>query len=521
MGRRRIVVADVKEILVHWDCGAGVSAIARTLDYSRPTVRKYIAAAQRVGLVRGSRRHSEAEWEQLAQAVLVLVAQQRPMGAVTSDVAAFHAYLAEHVSTVHLSVLHQRLCDEHGLQASWGTFYRYCQRQWPARMQRSPRVTVRLDDPPPGTEAQVDFFYVARWFDPDTQRMRRLHAFLMTLSASRHQFLYPVLAEDSATWLDAHVAAFAFFGGVPQRLVPDNLTAGIIKADRYDPRLHRAYGELTRYYGCLVDPARVAHPQDKPRVERNVTYARDSFFRGRQFATLAQMRDAARHWAVDVAGQRVHGTTRQQPLVAFREHEQAALLPLPPAPWQAVQWTAARVHADCHLQVARVRYSVPYAYVGQHLDVRVSNHTVEIYTGATLVATHLRATHGRVTCVDHYPPGAQAYLRATPDVCRQRAAAIGPATAEVVDTLLALPLRSRLREAQAVVRLVDTYAERVEVACARARDAGDGRYRTVHGILTRRLDLVTLDVPPVLQPAGAFLRGPAAFVDATQEVPRW
>lgn len=157
MGRRRIDVADVKEILVQWDGGAGVSAIARTLDYSRPTVRKYITAAARVGLVRGSRRRSELAWERLAQAVIVQVAHQRPVGAVTADVAAFHAYLAEQVGTVRLSVLHQRLRDEHGLEASWGTFYRYVRRHWPERMQRAPRVTVRLDDPPPGTEAQVDF----------------------------------------------------------------------------------------------------------------------------------------------------------------------------------------------------------------------------------------------------------------------------------------------------------------------------------------------------------------------------
>jgi hypothetical protein len=109
MGRRRIDVADVKEILVRWDRGAGVSAIARTLEYSRPMVRKYIAAAQR-----------------------------HPVGAVTTDVAAFHAYLAQHVGTVRLSVFHQRLRDEHGLAASWGTFYRYVRRQWPERMQRAP-----------------------------------------------------------------------------------------------------------------------------------------------------------------------------------------------------------------------------------------------------------------------------------------------------------------------------------------------------------------------------------------------
>src|SRR5437762_2642826 len=85
------------------------------------------------------------------------------------------------------------------------------------------RPTVRLDDPPPGDEAQVDFFYVGRWSDPELERTRKLYAFLMTLSHSRHAFLYPCLAEDSTAWLGGHVAAFSFFGGTPRRLVPDNL----------------------------------------------------------------------------------------------------------------------------------------------------------------------------------------------------------------------------------------------------------------------------------------------------------
>lgn len=263
MARRRIGVADVKEILVQWDAGLGVSAIARALGYSRPTVRKYVYVADRLGLVRGDRRRGEVAWEELARAVVAHVAQRRPLGAVATDVAAFADYLAERVGTVRLTVLHQRLRDAHGLAASYPTFYRYCRSQWPERMRSAPRATVRLDDPPAGDEAQVDFFYAGRWFDPEAGRTRRLYAFLMTLSHSRHAFLYPVVAEDAASWLDGHVAAFAFFGAAPRRLVPDNLSAGIRKADRYDPRLNRAYGELTRYYGCLVDPSRVGRPTDK------------------------------------------------------------------------------------------------------------------------------------------------------------------------------------------------------------------------------------------------------------------
>ena len=341
----------------------------------------------------------------------------------------------------------------------------------------------------------------------------------MTLSYSRHQFLYPVLAEDLSAWLDAHVAAFTFFGGAPKRLVPDNLTAGIRKADRYDPRCTRAYGELTRYYGCLVDPSRVAHPQDNPRVERGVSYARESFFRGRQFTSLAEMRAAAVRWSCDVAGQRIHGTTGRQPLVVFEQEEQQALLPLPPQPWQQVDWTTARVHADCHLQAQGVRYAVPYQYVGQHLEVRLARQTVEIYLGTTLVAAHLRAAHGRVTRLEHYPASAQAYLRATPAACHQAAAAIGPATTRLIQTLLDLPVRYRLREAQAILRLADTFAaDRLEGACQQALAAGDGRYRTVRGMLERGLDRVLEEAPPRAPFVGAFLRGPAAFGGAGQEV---
>ena len=207
-------------------------------------------------------------------------------------------------------------------------------------------------------------------------------------------------------------------------------------------------------------------------------------------------------------------------MVTFQQVEQAALLPLPPHPWQPVRWTTALVHADCHLQVAHVRYSVPYTYVGQRLEVRVSQQTVEIYTGATLVATHLRATQGRVTRLEHYPAAAQAYLRATPDVCRAAAAAIGPATAEVVEQVLALPVRYRLREAQAIVRLSDRFATRVEEACQVALAVGDGRYRTVRGVLERGT-LLELAVPTATSPVGAFLRGPAAFDVAVQEERSW
>lgn len=512
MARRRMRVADVKEILVAWDAGETVSAIARRLGYTRPTVRKYVYAAARLGLERGAERRDEADWEEVTAAAMARVAAHRDPGAAAQEVSHYHEYLAERVGTMHLSVLYQRLRTEQGLAASWGTFYRYVAAHWPGRLARRPRPTIRLADPPPGQEAQVDFFYAGLWADPVAGRRRRLYAFLMTLAHSRHQFLYPVLAEDSTAWLDGHVAAFTFFGGTPRRVVLDNLTAGITTPDRYDPRLNRAYGELSRYYGFLVDPARVARPTDKPKVERGVQYARESFFRGREYRTLADWQAAAVAWCREVAGQRLHGSTGERPLAAFAAREQAALQPLPARPWERAQWTSAVVQADCHLRAGGAWYSVPASYVRRQLDVRLGERLVEIYDGARLVSTHPRLERGRSTRQEHYPLAGRLFLSQNPAACLHRAQELGPATSAVVAALLTEPTLTRLREAQALLRLTDRYpAARVEQACARALAAEDGRFRTVRAILANDLDRTAAEEVAAPTATGAFLRGPAAF----------
>jgi transposase len=506
-------VADIKEILVQWDAGAGVSAIAQSLGYSRPTVRKYVRAAEKAGMARGEGRRRESGWEQLARMVVEQVAAIREPGSASKGVARFHAHLAERVNEVRIAVLYQRLRDEQGLEASWGTFYRYVRRHWPEAGRAATPATVRLPDPPPGEEAQVDFFYVGRWKGREAERERRLYAFLMTLGHSRHEFLYPVLGEDSRAFLEGHSAAFRFFGGAPRRLVPDNLSAGIVRPDLYDPRSNRAYGELARHFGCLIDPSRVRRPTDKPKVERNVAYARESFFRGRDFSSLQQMRTQAQDWCLEVAGRRVHGTTGERPLEAFLAREKPALLALPPAPWELAIWTTARVHPDCHLQAGGARYSVPHRLVGKRLDVRLGETMVTIYDGATLVTSHVRRERGRSTRIDHYPDSAQAFLRHTPQVCLESAQAMGPAIYQLIRERLEVHALHNLREAQAILRLAQRYDQgRLERACERALAAGDGRYRTVRGILEHDLDRVDAEEQPQPVAAGAFLRGPEAFI---------
>jgi hypothetical protein len=149
MARRRMGMTDILEILVAWAAGEGITAITRRLGYSRPTVRKYVVAAQALGLRRGGQRRDEAGWGQLAEAVIAHVAKQRAPGAASAAVAAHHAYLAARVGTLPVAVLHQRFQAERAA-VSWGTFYRYVARHWPERCQPPAAATIRRDDPPPG-----------------------------------------------------------------------------------------------------------------------------------------------------------------------------------------------------------------------------------------------------------------------------------------------------------------------------------------------------------------------------------
>lgn len=258
-------------------------------------------------------------------------------------------------------------------------------------------------------------------------------------------------------------------------------------------------------------------PTDKPRVERNVAYARESFFRGRTCASVAAWREAAAVWCGDIAGQRVHGTTGEQPLASFLAREQAALQPLPARPWERAEWLEARVQNDCHVRAGGAWYSVPATAIRHQVAVRLSARLVEIYDGTHLLATPVRIARGRSTRTEHYPLAGRLFLTQNPAACRQQAQDIGLATAALVADLLAETSLTRLREAQAVLRLTDRYpAVRVEQACARAMAVEDGHVRTVRTILDHDLDQVPLDVPAAPVLAGAFLRGAQAFVAGEQ-----
>ena len=516
MARRTFDVIDVTEILVHWHAGRSLNEMSDSLGVDRKTIRKYVAPAVAAGIAPGGPAKSEGEWQDLVREWFPGLSDSRLRQVTWPAIGEHHEYIVEQLKAgVRMSTIHQRLRDERGLAASVASFRRYVAACVPEEARRS-QVTVWNPRPSEaGEQAQIDYGILGRWLDPVTGKMRTVWAFVMVLACSRHMFVRPVVKMDQRAWTECHVEAFAFFGGVPARLVPDNLKTGVDKPDLYDPKINRSYAELAEHYGCLIDPARAVKPRDKPQVERPMPYVRDSFWRGREFASLEAMQAGAVRWSAEVAGRRAcRPLEGAAPAAVFDAVEREAMRPLPAEPFVLASWARAKVGPDIHAQVNRVLYSVPWRHLGKTADVRITASMVQFFIGGELVKTHPRKMRGKQTDFADYPPEKIAFHMRTPQWCRRQAAGIGPSCEYLIGELLTDNALYRLRAAQGVIGLAGKHdPSRLEAACAKAIAAGDPSYRTVRGILAAGAERDQLPAAAGDGGAAAFLRGPASFAN--------
>jgi hypothetical protein len=291
--------------------------------------------------------------------------------------------------------------------------------------------------------------------------------------------------------------------------VLDNLKDGVLKPDLYDPKFNRGYEELAHHYNILIDPARVGKAKDKPRIERIIPYIRDSFWAGRTFTSLEEINRDLLQWCLKVAGLRIHGTTRQQPLEFFKAVEQAALQPLPPEPFQIASWVKAKVGRDCYFYAGGGGYTAPFQYAGKEIMVRLTPRLVQAYHGYELIKTHVRVGKWqRSTDWDDFPPEKAAFFRQTPDWCRHKASMLGEEVERTVAALLEDHALYHLRQVHGIIRLGEKYGkDRLNAACSRANFFGDPSYRTIKNILEKGLEQ-GIPLGAFRVKAGAFLRGP-------------
>jgi len=471
----------LRDLINRLRAGESERRIARDMDISRTTVRKYHDLAEPRGYLRPDQTLPD---DATLRAAFGPEPQPRP---VTSTVEPYQDMVQRLIDQgVEMTAIFQRLRENHGYTGSYSAIRRYVHRVNP----HTPEAIVRVHTAP-GEELQVDFGSVGPLYDPLQGCRRPAYVFVATLCYSRHQYAELVFDQKTPTWIALHRRAFDSFGGVPQRVVPDNLKPAVLQALVHDPVLGEAYRRMGLHYGFLISPTEPGRPQHKGKVENGVHYVQRNFMAGQEFVDSLVANQHLKVWITDVAGTRVHGTTHQAPLKLFNEYERTALLPLPIEPFTLCEVKPVKVHPDCHVTIAGSFYSVPYRSIGQTLEAYLSEHVVELYQGTTLIATHVRCTEPGQwrTRLDDYPPDKAQYLIRTPNYCRQIAANIGPSTVQVVETLLGERPLDRLRAVQGILRLEETVGrQRLEAACVRAIYYGDVRYRRIRDILNAALD---------------------------------
>ncbi len=512
MARRSFDVFDLIELLTHWHAGRSQRQLADSLGIDRKTIAKYLAPAIAESLTPGGEPIGEAGWAAHVARWFPEVADPGLRATTWPEIEVHRDQIRGWLKAdVSAATVAQRLRDDHAVLASESSVRRWISANLSEEATWE-KVTVPRGAVPAGSEAQIDYGKLGMWLDPFSGRRVTVWAFVMVLAYSRHIFVQPVLKMDQSSWCASHVAAFEFFGGVPARLVPDNLKTGVTRPDLYDPKINKAYAELATHYGCLIDPARAGKPKDKPRVERPMQYVRDSFWRGREFTSLEQMQAAAQIWCREVAGARKsRAIDGQEPGLLFATVEQQALTPLPQNTFQLAVWSTGKVGTDCHVKVGKALYSVPWRLMGQQVHARTCGDIVQIVHGGDVVATHVTHHRARATDFEHYPPEKIAFTMRNPTWWRRVAAEVGPACTQVIAEFMEINAIHRLRSAQGVLALRKTVGDqRLEAACARAITAGDPSYRTIKGILAAGTEH---DDPtqPAAPHAPAHLRGPQAF----------
>lgn len=509
----RLNVNYLRDLIHRARSGESDRRIAQDLGISRTTVRKYREWAEGQGYLQASTPLPD----DATLAAALGRAPQPPRAA--SSVEPYREIVQRLLDQgVEMVAIFQRLQDDHGYTGSYSSVRRYVRKLCPA----APEAVVRVHTAP-GEEVQVDFGSVGQLYDPVSGRLRRAYVFVATLCYSRHQYAELVFDQKVPTWIALHRRAFESWGGTPRRIVPDNLKAAVAKVLVHDPVLGEAYRRMAQHYGFLISPTRSHTPRHKGKVENGVRYVKRNFMAGREFLDILSANQRLKTWVRERAGTRKHGTTHQAPLYLFHTHEQAALLTLPDEPFTLREIKLVKVHPDCHVSIDKSYYSVPHTYVGQTLDAHVSERIVALYRGQDLVATHLRSLEPGAWCtrLEHYPEHKAAYLQRTPAYCRQVAARLGPATSQVVESLLADRPLYRLRSVQAILRLEETVgAQRLEAACARALHFGDPRYRRIKDILNAALDREPLPetAPPAPARPHLFARPAIEFFANAEEV---
>lgn len=461
--------------------------VARLLHVGRNRVARLVAHAQAQGW-RSLEDLASLDEATFSAALSEKDGAARDVGIQMPDYEQVHAELAKPNVTLHLLwEEYAERCRAGGLRFYQETQFRHHYHQYAL----ATKATLRLEHKP-GMAMQVDWAGTRiPYGDPLEEEIEQASLFVAVLPCSRLIYAEVFRTQELACWIRGHINAFTYMGGVAKTIVPDNLKTGVTSADAYEPKINPSYNEMAAHYGSVVLPARVNRPTDKAAVENAVRIASRQIIARLRNITITSFSELHRRVsdeleAVNTAKMKEGNVSRW---TSYLEEEKDHMLTLPVAPYELAFWTLAKVQVNCHIAFEKRFYSVPYEYIGQIVDVRTTDHTVEIFYHQERVASHLRR-HGKeryATVVAHMPPGKLFYL----DWDRARflrwAGSIGSSTRDVIKAILdrAVIEQQAYRSCFGLLALARRYGDaRLESCCRRTLELTQSpSYRQIKDLL--------------------------------------
>ena len=388
-------MSKAKEILRLKTLGFSYRDIAASTGCSKSVVGNTIRRADSAGITDAANL-AESELEQQ------LFPEKYPDGADRAEPDI--SYILSELGRKH--VTRQLLWEEYKVAHPDGLMYtQFCDRI------RAARKANEIDyhkTHKAGEECEVDWCgSTIPYYDKSASAWRGAAVFVATLPASAYPYARAYPDQKTASWIDAHIRAFRFFGGTPRILIPDCTKTAVISADLFDPVISRSYTEMASYYDITVIPARPRRPKDKNYVENtvgNVSRRIIAALRDEHFTSLEEINEAIEdklEALINRPFQKMEGCRR----TAFEAIDRPALRPLPAAHYERADFAECKIGINYHAQYQGFFYSVPYQHRGQVCTVRATAKTIEILIAGERICAHTRHYSGSryVTKPEHLP----------------------------------------------------------------------------------------------------------------------
>ncbi len=373
--------------------------------------------------------------------------------------------------------IHEEMISE-GVKISYSAVKDYC-----SGLKKKQDIFIRIHTEP-GEEAQVDFGYVGFTLD-SAGKKRKTWIFNMRLSYSRKDYYQKVYDQRVETFIECHIKAFKYFGGMPKNVKIDNLKAAILEANFYEPVYQRLYKSFAEYYGFNPMPCRIYSPNDKGKVESGVKYVKMNFFSGRTFKDSDDLDRRLKEWTDKTCNKRIHGTTRKIPDEVFEREEKCKLKCLPIEEFKFLKVGTRKVYHDCHIFVNYNYYSVPFEYVGKEVSIELNDKFLKVYYDSKEVAVHLKITDKGCfsTNESHYPKYKRYSDTEYQEKYQTKMSEIGEYAEQIFFFIKEKCPNCWCRPIQGIISLLKSYPKDVvNLSCKRAIAFGVYQYQTIKKI---------------------------------------